>query len=69
MLKYKYIFVIKYTDAILSNSTGKLLWLEIKRLIAVFLNESIASLIIMFGALFVFYNFFSLGVSAYSLRS
>ena len=36
MLKYKHIFQIKYTEAILSNSTGKLLWFEItKMLIAV----------------------------------
>jgi len=36
-LKYKYIFQIKYTEAILSNSTPrKLLWVEIsKMLIAV----------------------------------
>jgi len=37
MLKYKYIFQIKYAEAILSNSTRKLLWCEItKMLIAVF---------------------------------
>ena len=36
MLKYKYIFQKKYTEAILSNSTRKLLWFEIsKMLIAV----------------------------------
>jgi len=36
VLKYKYIFQAKYTEAILSNSTRKLLWLEItKMLIAV----------------------------------
>jgi len=29
MLKYKYIFQIKYTEAILSNSTQRLLWFEI----------------------------------------
>ena len=29
MLKYKYIFQIKYTEATLSNSTRKLLWFEI----------------------------------------
>jgi len=38
-LKYKYIFQIKYTEAILSNSTWKLLWFEIiKVLIAVLQN-------------------------------
>jgi len=36
MQKYKYIFQIKYTEAILSNNTRKLLWFEItKMLIAV----------------------------------
>jgi len=36
LLKYKYILKIKYTKAILSNSTRKLLWFEItKMLIAV----------------------------------
>jgi len=36
MLKYKYIFQIKYTEAVLSNGTRKLLWFEItKMLIAV----------------------------------
>jgi len=31
MLKYNYIFQIKYTEAILSNSTRKLLWFEITK--------------------------------------
>jgi len=36
MLKYKYIFKITYTEPILSNSTRKLLWFEItKMMIAV----------------------------------
>ena len=36
MLKYWYIFQMKYTEAILSNITRKLLWFEItKMLIAV----------------------------------
>jgi len=36
MLKYNYIFQIKYTEAILSNNAPKRLWLEItKMLIAV----------------------------------
>jgi len=30
--KYKYIFEIKYTEAILSNSTRKLLWFEITKM-------------------------------------
>jgi len=38
-----YFFQIKYTDVILSNSTGKLLWLEItKMLVAVLRNKFIA---------------------------
>jgi len=42
MLKYKYIFRIKYTEAILSNSTRKLLWFKItKLLITVFLKKTI----------------------------
>jgi len=42
MLKYKYIFQIKYTEAILSNSTRTLLWFKIsKMLIAVLKNLSI----------------------------
>jgi len=45
MLKYKYIFQIKYTEAILSNSTRKLLWFEItKMLIAVLKNNVIVLL-------------------------
>jgi len=41
MLKYKYIFQTKYTEAISSNSIRKLLWFEIsKMLIAVFLKIS-----------------------------
>jgi len=53
MLKYKYVFRIKYTEAILAYSTRKLLWFEItKMLIAVSIkNEFIASFIIFFGTL------------------
>ena len=52
VLKYKYIFQIKYTEAILSNSTRKLLWFEItKMLIAVVKNQFIVSFIIIFGTL------------------
>jgi len=48
MIKYKYIFKIKYTEALLSNSTWKLLWFEItKMLIAIFFKY----FIIMFGTL------------------
>jgi len=54
MLKYKYtcIFQIKYTEADLSNSTQKLLWYEItKMLIAVLRNKFVVLFIIIFGTL------------------
>jgi len=53
MIKYKYIFQIKYTEAVLSNSTRKLLWFEIvKMLIKCSLkNEYIVLFIIIFGTL------------------
>jgi len=48
--KYKYIFQIKYTEAILSNSTRKLLWFEIsKMLTAVLKIKFIVLFIIIFG--------------------
>ena len=51
MLKYRYIFQIKYTETISPNSTQKLLWFEItKMLIAVML------LIIIFGTLSLLIN-------------
>ena len=47
MPKYKYIFQIKYTEAILSNCTRKLLWVEIsKMLVAVFKNIFVVSCVI-----------------------
>jgi len=33
MLRYKYIFQIKYTEAILANSTWKLLWFEMSKML------------------------------------
>jgi len=33
MLKYKYIFQTKYTEAILSKGTWKLLWFEISKML------------------------------------
>jgi len=51
-LKYEYIFQIKYTEAILSNNTRKLLWLEITRiLIAVLRNKFTLLFIIISGKL------------------
>ena len=50
MLKYENIFKIKYTEAILSNNTWKLLWFEItEMLIAVIKIEFIVLFIIIFG--------------------
>jgi len=52
MLKYKYIFQMKYTEAILSNSVRKLLWFQItKMLIADEMKKIIVSFIITFGTL------------------
>jgi len=52
ILQYKYIFQMNYTEAILSNSTGKLLWFEVtKVLMAVSKNKFIVSFIIIFGTL------------------
>jgi len=50
VLKYKYIFQIKYTEAILSTSTRELLWFEItKMLIAVFKITLLCYFFIIFG--------------------
>jgi len=50
MLKYQYIFQIKYTESISSNSTRELLWFEItEMLIAVFRNKLTVSFSIIFG--------------------
>jgi len=49
MPKYKYIFFKKnYTEAILSNSTRKLLWFEIAKMLK---NELVVLFIIIFGIL------------------
>jgi len=56
MLKYKYIFQIKYTEAILSNSSRKLLWFEItKKLLVVHKNKFIVPFITIFWHTFVPY--------------
>ena len=50
MLKYKYISQIKYTEAVWSNSTQKLLWFEIcKMLIVTWKRNFIVSFIIIIG--------------------
>jgi len=52
MLKYKYIFQLKYTEAVLSNITRKLSWFEItKMLIAVSKNKFAVSFVIIFTTL------------------
>ena len=52
VLKYKYIFQIKHTEAILSNTTRKLLRFEIsKMLIAVLKNKLSGLTVIIFGTL------------------
>jgi len=38
-LKYKYILEIKYTEAILTNSTRKPLWFEITKMLLAVLNK------------------------------
>jgi len=51
-LGWLFSMLIKYTEGILSNSTQKLLWFEIsKMLIAVKRNKFITLFIIIFGAL------------------
>jgi len=55
VLKYKCIFQIKYTEAILSNSARKLLYFEAsKMLIAVLENKFIASFVSIFDTLSFF---------------
>jgi len=39
MLKYTYIFQIKYTEAILSNITRKLLWFEFSKMLTAVKNK------------------------------
>jgi len=52
VLEYKYFFQLKYTEAILSTSTRKLLWLKIsKMVIAVLKNRRIVLFCIIFGTL------------------
>ena len=52
MLKYKYIFKIKYTETILSNTTQELLWFEISKMqIGVLQNKFIVLFIIICGTL------------------
>jgi len=49
VLKYKCIFQIKYAEAVLSNSTRKLLWSEITKMLIAVRNKFNALFIIIFG--------------------
>jgi len=49
MLKYSYIFQIKYTEAILSNITRKLLWFEITKMLIAVKNKFVVSFVVIFG--------------------
>ena len=50
--KIEYIFQIKYTAATISNSTRKLLWFEITKMVIVVLkNKCILSFVVIFGTL------------------
>ena len=51
MLKYAYIFQIKYTEAILSNITRKLLWFEFSKMLIAVKNKFTALFIIIIGTL------------------
>jgi len=55
MLKYKCIFQIKYTEAILSNSTRKLLWLEITKILIAVLKYIYCVICYNFMHTFVLY--------------
>jgi len=50
-MKYKYIFQIKYTGAISSNSTRKLLWFEVTKMLIAVLQNKFIVYIIIFGTL------------------
>jgi len=47
MLNYRYIFEIKYTETILLNSTWKLLWFEITKMLNAVLEKNVV----------IYYNF------------
>ena len=51
MLKYKYIVQTKYSETILSNSTRKLLWFEISKMMTAVKNKFIVLFVIIFGTL------------------
>jgi len=51
VLKYKYIFQVKYTEVILSISTRNLLWFEITKIPIAVSEKKIIVFIIIFGTL------------------
>jgi len=51
VIKYKYICQIKYTEAILSNSTRKLLWFKITKTLIAVKNKFLVVFILIFGTL------------------
>jgi len=51
VLKYKYVFQIKYTEFTLSNSTRKPLWFEIAKMLVAFKNKFIALFVMIFDTL------------------
>jgi len=50
MRNYKYISQIKYTEAILSNSTRKLLWFEISKMLIAILKMNLLCYLLQFSA-------------------
>jgi len=50
--KIQVFFQIKYTEAILSSNTRKLLWFEITKMLIALKNKFIVSFITVFGTLF-----------------
>jgi len=56
VLKYKYIFQIKYTEAILSNNTRKLLWSEISKMLIAVLKMNLSGYLLQFRHTFVPYT-------------
>jgi len=69
VLKYIYISQIKYTEAILSNSTRKLLRFEISKMLITVLKINLLLFIIIFGTLSFPISLSSVRLSAGLLKS
>jgi len=66
MLKYKYTFHIKYTEAILSNSTRKLLWFEIAKMLDVLLQRLWSyDLMALYKSVYYYYYYYFLTLGRY----